>query len=576
MKNTNHRFSSSAVVFAALAFACSDATNTPVPPPPPPPPPANQAPAATGAIPAQRLSGPGDTTSIDAAGYFNDPDGDQLSFSASSSDASVVRAETSGSIVTLTGESGGVAQVTVRASDPDGESADASFAATVNRSPTVAQEIPDQLLPGPGDTVFLDLSAYFSDPDGDELSFSASTSDSLIVRAQAVGATAALVGGTAPGEAEVTVTARDPDGLEVESAFSAELPEFERLALAALYEATDGENWTNNDGWLTDAPLNEWYGITTWNDRVLYLQLSNNNLTGSIPPEIGYLTEATALNLVGNSLNGPIPHQIGKLSKLLTLFLAENMLSGSIPAELAMLSDLTDLNLSSNELTGQIPPEIGNLDALEYLQVAKNRLSGPIPAELGGLPKLRSLTLDGNDLSGEVPPELGDLATLETLQLNKNSLTGPIPEELGGLTVLTRLWLHENDLSGTIPLVLGSLDELIDLNLNDNGLEGPIPSELGDLPKVEFFNLSNNSLSGSIPKEIGNASSVEFLYLGGNGLTGPVPLELANLASLTSLGLLPNEGLCAPQNEEFVAWLAGLGVTLPACASGLASSSVKR
>ena len=42
----------------------------------------------------------------------------------------------------------------------------------------------------------------------------------------------------------------------------------DRAALEALYEATDGPNWTINTNWKTDAPLEEWHGVTMFQGRV--------------------------------------------------------------------------------------------------------------------------------------------------------------------------------------------------------------------------------------------------------------------------------------------------------------------
>ena len=97
---------------ALLALACSGDATAPVPP-------ANEAPVATGEMPAQRLAGPGDTLSVDVAAYFDDPDGDPLTFAAASSDTSVVRVAVNGAVASLAGGSaGGGGTVTVTASDP--------------------------------------------------------------------------------------------------------------------------------------------------------------------------------------------------------------------------------------------------------------------------------------------------------------------------------------------------------------------------------------------------------------------------------------------------------------------------
>ena len=182
----------------------------------------------------------------------------------------------------------------------------------------------------------------------------------------------------------------------------------EVAALAALYEAANGANWKNNDNWLSDKPIGEWHGVTTdRNGRVTELDLSENQLTGSIPSELGSLSNLTVLYLWGNSLSGGIPPELGNLTNLELLHLAENQLTGSIPYELGSLSNLTQLYLWGNSLSGGIPSELGSLSNLTVLYLWGNSLSGGIPSELGSLSNLTVLYLWGNSLSGGIPPELG-------------------------------------------------------------------------------------------------------------------------------------------------------------------------
>ena len=77
--------------------------------------------------------------------------------------------------------------------------------------------------------------------------------------------------------------------------------ETDREALVALYNATDGENWNESDNWLSDAPLGEWKGVLTDDRRVVVLYLGDNGLTGEIPPELGSLSNLTALYLDTNA-----------------------------------------------------------------------------------------------------------------------------------------------------------------------------------------------------------------------------------------------------------------------------------
>ncbi len=82
--------------------------------------------------------------------------------------------------------------------------------------------------------------------------------------------------------------------------------EQDSLALVALYNATGGDNWDNNTNWLT-GNVAEWYGILVNGDgRVTEINLSSNQLTGSIPVEIGDLTSLTKLFLCDNQLTGSI------------------------------------------------------------------------------------------------------------------------------------------------------------------------------------------------------------------------------------------------------------------------------
>ena len=164
--------------------------------------------------------------------------------------------------------------------------------------------------------------------------------------------------------------------------------ETDRVALMTLFYNTDGTNWENNDRWGTDAPLDEWYRVgTDANGRVIELGLGGNQLSGSIPPELGNLTRLEVLHLWNNQLSGSIPLELGNLDQLRYLYLDGNQLSGSIPPELGNLTALRDLWLFNNQLSGSIPLELGNLTQLKGLRLNGNQLSGCIPAQLFNVEK---------------------------------------------------------------------------------------------------------------------------------------------------------------------------------------------
>ena len=78
--------------------------------------------------------------------------------------------------------------------------------------------------------------------------------------------------------------------------------------MVALYNATNGADWRRNDNWLTDAPVGEWYGVTTdVSGRVTVLKIVDNRLSGEIPVELGSLANLEVLNLRPNQLSGCIP-----------------------------------------------------------------------------------------------------------------------------------------------------------------------------------------------------------------------------------------------------------------------------
>ena len=417
-----------------------------------------------------------------------------------------------------------------------------------------------------------------------------------------------LVTGVAEGVATITASAGSGQGTATITVIN-----LARAALVALYETTDGPNWVNSVNWLTGASLGEWHGVDTdASGRVVGLDLYNNNLSGTIPPELGDLASLRTLLLSDNDLEGTIPPELGTLAKLEQLRFGGNNLSGTIPPELGDLASLRELFLSHNDLEGPIPPELGNLAKLEQLWLSGNNLSGTVPPELGDLASLRELILSDNELEDPIPPELGNLESLTALWLHVNDLSGPIPPELGTLARLESLWLRDNSLTGPIPDSLLELNELISFGFERNvdlcapgiadfvtwlgrieTVSGPYCNESDmkvlevlyitsggpnwtnsrgwfDTPtldewygvmtdtigRVVALDLTGNGLKGRLPVSLGHLVHLTKLRLSDNALSGRLPNSLAGL-SLVEL-YYNNTNLCTPTEALFETWLNGI------------------
>ena len=186
----------------------------------------NRAPEAVGAMADLVLRVGDGTQTVEASDAFRDPDGDTLTYDASSSAPAVARATGSGSTVSVTPVSAGTAAVTVRATDVGGSNASAAqtFQVTVagNRSPAAVGRLPALTLQA-GGVRSVEVSGAFEDPDGDPLMFDATSSDALVATASARGSTV-RVSAIWPGTAAVTVTAEDPGGLRAEQTFELTVP----------------------------------------------------------------------------------------------------------------------------------------------------------------------------------------------------------------------------------------------------------------------------------------------------------------------------------------------------------------
>ncbi|GMN40982.1 hypothetical protein TIFTF001_010196 [Ficus carica] len=332
--------------------------------------------------------------------------------------------------------------------------------------------------------------------------------------------------------------------------------------------------------------------------NLLRLDLKFNNLTGTIPTNIGLVSKLQFLDLSSNSLNGPLPLSLANLTQVYELDVSRNQISGvldrrlfpdgrtasksglrslknllfqdtqlggRIPEEIGNLKFLVLVALDGSHFNGPIPQSLANLSDLAVLRLAENQLSGRVPERLGSSRKLSDLRLFGNKLSGTVPVELGNASSLVVLHLAENNFTGhlppevckggklvnfsaafnnfngPIPTSLKNCRSLYRVRLEHNRLTGRIDKDLGVYPNLTYIDLSFNELQGQLSSNWGQCRNLTELKVAGNMISGKIPHEIFQLNQVVVLDLSSNRLSGEIPANIANLSSLSFLSLKDNK-----------------------------------
>ncbi|KAK6136110.1 hypothetical protein DH2020_030158 [Rehmannia glutinosa] len=316
------------------------------------------------------------------------------------------------------------------------------------------------------------------------------------------------------------------------------------LALKSHITSDPHNILTNN--WTTQTSKCTWTRVTCGSRhlRAIALDISDMNLKGNIPPEIGNLTFLVSLNMSSNFFQGNLPKELSRLRRLRIMDFTWNNFTerSQTLEEIGNLPKLKDLRLQNNKLSGPIPATIFNISSLEFISLRNNNLSGSLPVNMcsNNLMKLRTLILSRNMLYGEIPPSLFRCSQLQILGLANNNFSGLVPREIGNITAVQQLLLGFNTLSGVIPQGTSNIYELEALALASNSLTGSVPVGIFNMSKLRAISMDRNLLSGNLPTSF-NLPNLEELYLGTNSLKGQILNSVTNCSKLTTLELAFNK-----------------------------------
>nr|XP_043617836.1 probable LRR receptor-like serine/threonine-protein kinase At1g74360 [Erigeron canadensis] len=318
-----------------------------------------------------------------------------------------------------------------------------------------------------------------------------------------------------------------------------------------------------------------------------YLDLSTNNIAGTLPADLGNCQNLKVLNLSHNLINGEL--NLNGLQSLEVLDLSVNRLSRNISMSFpAICNSLVVANLSANNFSGEIGPSINECSKLEYvdfsnnfltgnlwfgfhkfkefavcenqlndtlptwlfpencslekLDLSENALTGEVPNQISNCKNLTILNLWGNYFFGRIPGELGLITNLQQIFLGNNTFDDEIPDSLQNLKKLEFLDLSKNYFGGEIQSIFGRLTQVKTLLLHSNIYTGGLLSSgILSLPNVSSLDLSYNNLSGELPVEFSQMANLKYLFLANNQFSGSIPSEFGNMQGLQALDLSNNQ-----------------------------------
>ncbi|BFG21854.1 hypothetical protein CerSpe_081280 [Prunus speciosa] len=310
--------------------------------------------------------------------------------------------------------------------------------------------------------------------------------------------------------------------------------------------------------------------LSNYNTSLVHLDLSFNQLAGSIPNVFGNMSSLAHLDLYSNQLEGGDPHSFARLCSMQYLDLSINNLSGQLSKFVQILfstcaqNSLEELYLYENDLAGSLPESIGLMSKLQTIDFSMNSLEGVISeTHFSKLSKLQHLDLSSNSLVLDIHADWIPPFQLDFINLGSCKMGPDFPKWLqtqkklsyldisdAGISDILPSWfwslcrnvefmnLTNNQIKGTFANLTLEFSYFPELHLSSNKLEGPIPSILST---ASYLDLSYNKLSGSISFLCSSAAiGLSFLDLSNNNVSGQVPDCLTHLANLVMLDLSYN------------------------------------
>ncbi|KAM5573163.1 receptor-like protein EIX2 [Rosa sericea] len=270
------------------------------------------------------------------------------------------------------------------------------------------------------------------------------------------------------------------------------------------------------------------------------LNLGSNRFWGSLP-DLKHFSKLRELDLSWNQVNGSLPESVGQLSSLETLYLSGNSLSGVITeAHFLNLSRLQYLSLSGNHFSINLSSDWNPPFQLHWLYMSSLKVGPAFPKWILTQTNLTTLYLSNAGLSASLPNKFWDLFSgLEWLDLSMNQIHGKLPNLSS--TSLLSLSLSSNLFSGALPSFSPMLQSLY---LSNNTFSGPLSSLCAtQYPNLEYLDISKNLLSGELPNCWMQFQELQVLNLGKNKLSGKISSSLGNIQGIVILRLHDNNFL---------------------------------